>query len=84
MSPADEEFKPTVDPAPDPAPGGPDAVEHDEDDFPVVTPDQPRSAQLKEEQVPDEIEQPDEGKQEGDESDPESLAKGEAGDEPPA
>ncbi len=52
--------EPTTDPTPDEAPGGADAVERDSDDYPIVTPDQPRSAQLEEEDVPDEIEEPDE------------------------
>jgi hypothetical protein len=33
-------------------------VRHDEDDLPPATPDQPRSAQVEEKQVPDEIEEP--------------------------
>ena len=32
-------------------------VHRDEDDFPVATPDQPRSAQVEDEEVPDEIEE---------------------------
>ena len=32
-------------------------MEHDEDDFPLATPDQPRSAQVEEQHVPDEIEE---------------------------
>ena len=40
-------------------PGGADAIENDPDDFPLVTPDQPQSAQLEDEDVPDEIEEPD-------------------------
>jgi hypothetical protein len=35
-------------------------VHHDEDDLPPATPDQPRSAQVEEDEVPDEIEQPEE------------------------
>lgn len=55
----DDPVEPTTDPAPDEAPGGADALERDPDDYPVVTPDQPRSAQLEEEDVPDAIEEPD-------------------------
>lgn len=48
--------EPTMDAPPEPGPGGPaDRVEHDEDDLPLATPDQPRSAQVEEENVPDEI-----------------------------
>ena len=51
--------EPEMDTPPDPGPGGPaDWVERDEDDFPPATPDQPRSAQVEEQHVPDEIEQP--------------------------
>jgi hypothetical protein len=40
------------------APGGPaDRVDRDPDDFPLTTPDQPRSAQVEEQHVPDEIEE---------------------------
>lgn len=84
MSDDKPEVEPTRDPAPDEAPGGVDAIERDEDDFPPVTPDQPRSAQLEGDQVPDEIEQLDEGQQEGDDSDAESVAEGESSDEQPA
>ncbi len=68
--------EPEMDAPPDPGPGGPaDWVEHDEDDFPLATPDQPRSAQVEEQHVPDEIEKP------------EDLDEGESdlkpGDEPP-
>ncbi len=50
-----------MDPPPDPAPGGPaDRIDPDPDDFPVATPDQPKSAQVEAEDVPDEIEQPEE------------------------
>lgn len=53
--------EPTLDPPPDESPGGPaDRVERDPDDFPLTTPDQPRSAQVEEQHVPDEIEQPEE------------------------
>ncbi len=50
--------EPQMDAAPDPAPGGPaDRIERDEDDFPIATPDQPRSAQVEDKHVPDEIEE---------------------------
>jgi hypothetical protein len=50
--------EPTVDHAPDPAPGGPaDRVVDDAGREPVV-PDPPRSAQVKDDGVPDEIEEP--------------------------
>lgn len=56
LSPAPE---PTTDPDPDFAPGGPaDAAAVDTDDGPPATPDQPRSAQVEEHQVPDEIDAP--------------------------
>jgi hypothetical protein len=52
--------EPKMDPPPDPGPGGPaDWVDPDVDDVPA-TPDQPRSAQVEEQHVPDEIEQPEE------------------------
>jgi hypothetical protein len=51
--------EPTMDPPPDDGPGGPaDMIRRDEDDLPPATPDQPRSAQVEDEKVPDEIEQP--------------------------
>ena len=54
-----EQPEPELDAKPDEAPGGPaDRVERDPDDYPLTTPDQPMSAQVEEEQVPDEIEQP--------------------------
>ncbi len=50
--------EPMTDPAPDSAPGGPaDAVEGHEE-LPPKTPDQPRSAQVEDGRVPDEIEKP--------------------------
>ena len=50
--------EPREDTPPDPGPGGPaDWVEHDDDDLPLATPDQPRSAQVEEQHVPDEIEE---------------------------
>jgi hypothetical protein len=51
--------EPELDPAPDDGPGGPaDMVERDEDDFPPTGTDQPRSAQIEDEHVPDEIQEP--------------------------
>ncbi|MCW2761012.1 MAG: hypothetical protein JWR85_1213 [Marmoricola sp.] len=56
-----EKPEPQMDAPPDEGPGGPaDMVHRDEDDLPPATPDQPRSAQVDEEHVPDEIEQPEE------------------------
>jgi hypothetical protein len=56
-----ERPEPEMDAPPDPGPGGPaDWVEHDEDDIPLVTADQPRSAQVEEQHVPDEIEEAEE------------------------
>lgn len=58
LSPAPE---PTTDPEPDRAPGGPaDAFEADTDSGAPATPDQPRSAQVEEHEVPDEIDSPEE------------------------
>jgi hypothetical protein len=51
--------EPKEDAPPDEGPGGPaDVFTHDQDDQPPATPDQPRSAQVDEESVPDEIEEP--------------------------
>jgi len=59
-NPADR-TEPKEDAPPDEGPGGPaDMVHHDDEDVPPATPDQPRSAQVEEEQIPDEIEQPEE------------------------
>jgi hypothetical protein len=56
-----EKPEPQMDAPPDEGPGGPaDMVHRDEDDLPPATPDQPRSAQVEEEHVPDEIEQAEE------------------------
>ena len=56
-----ERPEPKEDPTPDGGPGGPaDAVESHEEHTPPATPDQPRSAQIEEENVPDEIQQPEE------------------------
>lgn len=53
--------EPEEDAPPDEGPGGPaDMVPVNEDDLPPATPDQPRSAQVEEEHVPDEIEKPEE------------------------
>jgi hypothetical protein len=68
--------EPHLDPPPEPGPGGPaDMIEHPTD-LPPAVPDQPRSAQVEEEQVPDEIEQPEELDEEEKDVDP--------GDEEPA
>jgi hypothetical protein len=72
-----EQPEPHLDAPPDPGPGGPaDWVEPDEDARPPATPDQPRSAQVEEEHVPDEIEQPEEEDEKHDKKD------AEPGDEP--
>jgi hypothetical protein len=58
-NPADQP-EPTQDAPPDSAPGGPaDRVQRD-GELPPVIPDQPRSAQVAEGEVPDAVEQPDE------------------------
>ena len=63
--------EPKEDAPPDEGPGGPaDMIRRDEDDFPPATPDQPRSAQVKEEHLPDEIEQPEELDEEEKDADP--------------
>lgn len=50
--------EPTIDPEPDRAPGGPaDRVDTDPDSFRRATPDQPRSAQVEDAHVPDEIDE---------------------------
>lgn len=54
----DEKPEPHLDAPPDEGPGGPaDVVRRDADDFPLATPDQPRSAQVEDKCVPDEIEE---------------------------
>lgn len=54
-----EKPEPHTDATPDEGPGGPaDMIERDKDDFPPATPDQPRSAQVEDEHVPDEIDEP--------------------------
>ena len=56
-----EKPEPQLDAPPDEGPGGPaDMVHRDQDDLPPATPDQPRSAQVEEQHVPDEIEEPEE------------------------
>lgn len=56
-----EKPEPKTDAPPDEAPGGPaDMIARDKDDFPPATPDQPRSAQVEEASVPDELEEPEE------------------------
>jgi hypothetical protein len=52
--------EPRIDPPPDEAPGGVDAVQHSPEDFPLATPDQPSAAQLDDDVVPDEIQAPEE------------------------
>lgn len=53
--------EPKEDPPPDVGPGGPaDMVQHESEELPPATPDQPRSAQVEEKHLPDEIEQPEE------------------------
>ena len=66
-----------MDAPPDPGPGGPaDWVDPDEDDVPLATPDQPRSAQVEDEHVPDEIEDAEDLDEDEKDLEP--------GDEPPA
>jgi hypothetical protein len=61
-----EKPEPKMDPPPDDGPGGPaDMVRTAEEDLPPATPDQPRAAQVDEERVPDEIEQPEESEERG-------------------
>jgi hypothetical protein len=63
-----EKPEPQMDTPPDEGPGGPaDMVHHDADDLPPATPDQPRSAQVEEQNVPDEIEEPEESDKDVDE-----------------
>lgn len=50
--------EPHIDPPPDEAPGGVDAVQHSPEDFPPATPDQPSAAQLDDDDVPDEVQSP--------------------------
>ena len=63
--------EPEEDTPPDEGPGGPaDMVHRDEDDLPPATPDQPRSAQVEQQHVPDEIEEPEEIDEEEKDADP--------------
>jgi hypothetical protein len=56
-----EKPEPQTDAPPDDGPGGPaDMVHRDDEDAPPAVADQPRSAQVEEEHVPDEIEEPEE------------------------
>jgi hypothetical protein len=72
-----EKPEPRMDAPPDPGPGGPaDWVDPDEDDVPLATPDQPRSAQVEDEHVPDEIEDAEDLDEDEKDLEP--------GDEPPA
>ena len=52
--------EPHTDPPPDEAPGGVDAVPHSPEDFPLATPDQPTAAQIDDDDVPDQIHEPEE------------------------
>ena len=66
-----ERPEPEMDAPPDEGPGGPaDMVHRGDDDLPPATPDQPRSAQVEEAAVPDEIEQPEEIDEEEKDVDP--------------
>jgi hypothetical protein len=66
-----ERPEPQMDAPPDEGPGGPaDMIHRDEDDLPPATPDQPRSAQVEEESVPDEIEQAEDVNEEEKDVDP--------------
>ena len=66
-----EKPEPDTDAPPDPGPGGPaDWVAPGKDDIPPTTPDQPRSAQVEEQHVPDEIEQAEELDEEEKDVDP--------------
>ncbi len=68
--------EPEMDAPPDDGPGGPaDMVHRDDDDGPPATPDQPRSAQVEEEHVPDEIEEP-EGKDKDVDKDEKNVDEG--------
>lgn len=62
--------QPQADPGPDEGPGGPDAVERDPDDFPLVTPDQPRSAQVDDQDMPDAIEEGESAEEDAGDDDP--------------
>jgi hypothetical protein len=63
--------EPEEDAPPDEGPGGPaDMVHRDGDDLPPATPDQPRSAQVEQQHVPDEIEEAEEMDEEEKDADP--------------
>ena len=63
--------EPQADAPPDEGPGGPaDMVRRDDDDLPPATPDQPRSAQVEQQHVPDEIEEAEEMDEEEKDADP--------------
>jgi hypothetical protein len=71
-----ERPEPQMDTPPDDGPGGPaDMIHDDEADFPPATPDQPRSAQVEDENVPDEIGEP-EDKDEDVEEDEKNVDEG--------
>jgi len=53
-----EKPEPQTDSPPDDGPGGPADMVRDDEDGPPAVADQPRSAQVEEEHVPDEIEEP--------------------------
>jgi hypothetical protein len=56
-----EKPEPTMDAPPDDGPGGPaDMIERDDEEAPPAVADQPRSAQVEDEHVPDEIEESEE------------------------
>ena len=55
-----EKPEPETDAPPDDGPGGPADMVRDDEDAPPAVADQPRSAQVEEEHVPDEIEEPEE------------------------
>jgi hypothetical protein len=65
---------PHLDPPPEDHPGGVDGSAVDEyvEDFPQLTPDPPVAAQVDQDVVPDEVQQPDDKQQEGAESGPDS------------
>jgi len=71
MSELPDAPEPTTDTDPDEGPGGPaDRIERDADDFPLTTPDPPRSAQVDDAVVPDELDEPDGSDDGADDVDP--------------
>ena len=69
--------EPHIDAPPDPGPGGPaDWIDPDHDDVQPAIPDGPRAAQVEDEHVPDEIDDPEDIDAEEKDVEP--------GDEPPA